>query len=69
MTNVQAALEKAKAALKEHENNAEELQKAYQELLTASHKIAEIMYKDDKGNTGSQDNGSSDEPIEPEITK
>ena len=69
VTNVQAALEKAKAALKEHENNAEELQKAYQELLTASHKIAEIMYKDDKGNTGSQDNGSSDEPIEPEITK
>ena len=40
------ALEKAKQALKEHAENAEELQKATDELLQASHKIAEILYKE-----------------------
>ena len=39
------AVEKAKQALKDHENNAEELQKATEELLQASHKVAEILYK------------------------
>ena len=37
-------LEKAKIALKEHENNAQELQKATDELMQSSHKIAEILY-------------------------
>ncbi len=31
--------------MKDHENNAEELQKATEELLQALHKVAEILYK------------------------
>ncbi len=42
------ALEKAKVALKEHENDAEELQKATDELLQASHKVAEYLYKQEQ---------------------
>lgn len=45
VTTVEQALEKAKAALKEHENNSEELQKATDELLQSSAKIGEILYK------------------------
>ena len=44
VAKVEQALEKAKAALKEHENNAQELQKATDELMQASHKVAEILY-------------------------
>ncbi len=44
----QAALEKAKTAVKEHANDANELQKATDELLKASHKVAELLYKQDK---------------------
>jgi len=43
--NVEAAVEKAKAALKEHETNGEELQKATDELMQAASKIGEIIYK------------------------
>jgi len=42
---VEAAVEKAKADLKEHENNTEALKKAKDELLQASAKIGEILYK------------------------
>ena len=41
----EAALEAAKKAVEEHADNAEELQKATDELLQASHKVAEILYK------------------------
>ena len=44
IAKVQEALEKAKKALKEHENNAQELQKATDELMQSSHKVAEILY-------------------------
>lgn len=44
VTKVEQALENAKKALKEHENNAQELQKATDELMQASHKVAEILY-------------------------
>ncbi|MBA2306616.1 Hsp70 family protein, partial [Candidatus Dependentiae bacterium] len=43
--STEAALEKAKTALKEFENDSEGLQKATDELLQASHKVAEILYK------------------------
>lgn len=43
---VKAALETAKEKLKEHENNAEELEKATNELMQASQKIAEQLYKE-----------------------
>ena len=56
--NTQAALEKAKTALKEHADNAEELQKATDELLQASHKVAELLYKQEQ----SKGEQSQDEP-------
>ncbi len=43
---LEAALETAKAKLKEHADNAQELQKATDDLMQASYKIAEIVYKD-----------------------
>jgi len=45
ITTVEKALEKAKLVLKDHADNDEELQKATDELLTASYKIAEVMYQ------------------------
>ncbi len=45
VTNTTQAVEKAKQALKDHADNADELQKATDELLQASHKVAEIIYK------------------------
>lgn len=46
ITATQAAIEKAQQALKDHAENAEELQKATDELLQASYKVAEVMYKE-----------------------
>jgi molecular chaperone DnaK len=65
----ETALAKAKTALKEHENNPEELQKATDELLQASHKVAEILYKqgggtDQGGTAGTQE--SEEGPIDVE---
>ena len=45
VTDLQTEIATAKAALKEHENNAEELQKAHDTLIQASHKVAEKLYK------------------------
>lgn len=53
----QTAIENAKKAVKEHENDAEELQKATDELLKSSHKVAEILYKQ---NTGKSEGESED---------
>jgi molecular chaperone DnaK len=52
VNNVEKALEEAKKVLKEKENDVEALQKASDELMQASYKVAEILYKD-KGNQGS----------------
>ena len=62
----ESALTKAKAALKEHENDAEALQKATDELLQASHKVAEILYK--QGNEPQQPGtpGEGEGPIDVE---
>lgn len=71
----QHAIEQAKQALKDHATNAEELQKATEQLLQASHKVAEILYKQtdqqpeagqDTSNPGSQ---KSDGPIDAEINE
>jgi molecular chaperone DnaK len=43
-TAIDTALEAAKAALKEHENNAQELDKATDALMQASYKLAEVLY-------------------------
>lgn len=68
-TKVTAAIEKAKAALKEHENNAEELQKAMDELLQASQKVTEILaqqYQNEakSGAESSSEDKKADEPID-----
>jgi len=75
VTKVEEALTKAKAALKEHAENGDELQKATDELLQASYKIAEFLYKDKQGgnegdggnNSGPSDQGGDQGPIDAEI--
>lgn len=69
------AIEKAKTALKEHENNAEGLQKATDELLQASYKIAEHLYKNSTEAQGQSTSETTDTnyqqndgPIETEIS-
>lgn len=69
VSKVEAALEKAKQALKDHADNGDELQKASDELMQASHKVAEILYKEQ--GTQQQDSSAkqnSDEPIDAEIS-
>ena len=46
VNNVEKALEEAKLVLKEKENDGEALAKATDDLTKASHKIAEIIYKE-----------------------
>lgn len=43
---VKTAIATAKEKLKEHENNPEELEKAANDLMQASHKVAEQLYKE-----------------------
>ncbi len=64
ITALESALDKARQALKEHENNPQELQKATDELLQASYKIAETLYK---GQGGAGPGAGEQGPIEPEI--
>lgn len=45
ITELEAAINKAKEALKEHANDAQALQTATDELMQASHKVAEKLYK------------------------
>lgn len=64
---IDEAIESAKKTLKEDENDAEKLQKAFDELMTASHKLAEILYKQ-KEETSSQESNKKDSegPIDTE---
>ncbi len=57
--NVKAALETAKTKLKDHAENAEELEKASNELMQASQKVAEQIYKEQQ--TQAQDNAHTTE--------
>lgn len=72
VTKVEQALENAKKALKEHENNAQELQKATDELMQASHKVAEILYSQQQSGAqapDSEDDKKNDQgPIDTEIS-
>jgi len=67
---VQAALEKAKTALKEYEANAEELQKAMDEFLKDTQKVTEILAQQyqQEAQTGASENtdAKKDEPIDVE---
>jgi molecular chaperone DnaK len=54
----EAALEKAKGVLKEHAHDGDALQKATDELLQASHKVAEFLYK--QGQQGGSSTGKAE---------
>jgi molecular chaperone DnaK len=72
VTKVEEALSKAKVALKEHENNAQELQKATDELMQSSHKVAEILYRQQGGGSSEAPSGGYNKndqgPIDTEIS-
>ena len=53
-TKVKAAVETAKEKLIEHANNPEELEKAANDLMQASHKVAEQMYKEKQAQEAGQ---------------
>lgn len=72
-TELEAALEKAKNQRKEHEHDTQALEAAYDELMKASLKLAEIMYKE-KGaeqqegtSTTSSADEKKDEPIDTDV--
>ena len=75
---MEAAIETAKVALKEHADNGDELQKAEDALMQASYKMAEILYKDagtaqqaapeDHGESAPHAEQSSDQTIDVEIS-
>lgn len=75
VTKVEAALETAKVALKEHADNKEELKKAHDELIKSAHTVAEILYKQDQaageqpGSATREEDGSKEEPIDAEINQ
>lgn len=69
ITATEQALEKAKVALKEHTHNADELQKATDELLQASYKIAELLYKQQGPSDKNDQNQQSQQgPIDTDIS-
>ena len=56
--------------IKENENNAEELQKAHDELIQASHKVAEKLYKQQAQpgqEAGAHEEPKQEGPIDAEI--
>ncbi len=55
---VEAALEDAKKSLKENENDSDALKKANEDLMKASHKIAEILYKEEQAKATADKQGS-----------
>ncbi|QQR54228.1 molecular chaperone DnaK [bacterium] len=54
--DIEAAIEKAKKTLTEQQENKEELQKGYEELLAASYKIAEKLYQQKGPDQNNSDN-------------
>ncbi len=68
VTSIEQAIAKAKDALKEHADDADALSKATDELMQASHKIAEIMYKQEQTSEASapnaENNGDNQGPID-----
>ncbi|MCB9493591.1 MAG: molecular chaperone DnaK [Epsilonproteobacteria bacterium] len=54
VSTVETEIENAKKVLKEHENDAEQLQKANEQLTQASYKLAEHIYKEQQQNQQAQ---------------
>lgn len=71
-TKVREALEKAKQALKDHAENGDELEKATNDLMQASHKIAELLYKEEGAQASSSekkdDTKDDKDPIDADIS-
>jgi molecular chaperone DnaK len=67
---VEEALEKAKKTLKEHPDNVAELQKATDDLVQASHKVAEMLYSQQQGQSSEEkkEDKSDQGPIDAEIS-
>ena len=71
---IDEAIEKAKLVLADANKDADELQKATDELLSASYKIAEHLYKQaeqnktEDGATQSTETNADQDPIETEIS-
>ncbi|MFA6535456.1 MAG: molecular chaperone DnaK [Candidatus Babeliales bacterium] len=59
VNSVETAIETAKKALKENENDAQALAKAADDLIQASYKIAEILYKEKQQQAGPEGQQSS----------
>jgi molecular chaperone DnaK len=68
VTKTEAAIEKAKQALKDHSDNAEELKRATDELMESSHKVAEFLYKQaqEKNGTTEGNGNPNNGPIDTE---
>ncbi len=64
---IQKALEKAKNTLKEHENDADALQRETDELMQTWHKIASELYKEGQQNNSSEGGGQG--PIDTEFSE
>ncbi|MFA6065951.1 MAG: molecular chaperone DnaK [Candidatus Babeliaceae bacterium] len=72
ITKVESALEVARKAIQEHSENSEELQKATDELLQASHKVAELLYKEktaEEKTEGPSEQADQQGPIDTDITE
>ncbi len=54
VNKVETAIEEAKKVLKDQADDAQALQKANDDLMQASHKIAEIIYKEQQANASAQ---------------
>lgn len=67
-TELQSTLEKAKTTLKDEADNATAIEAVTDELFKASHKIAEVLYKDaGAANAGGEQPGQEQGPIDAEI--
>jgi molecular chaperone DnaK len=60
VNKVEKEIENCKTVLKDHANDKEKLEKAYNDLLGASHKIAEILYKEAKKGGENKEEGKTD---------
>jgi molecular chaperone DnaK len=74
ISTAESAIESAKTTLKDHAENADELQKVTDNLLQASHKIAEFLYqqKQDQATDNAQQGptpGADENPIDAEINQ
>jgi len=78
VSNVEAALARAKETLKDHAHDGDKLEKESEELIKASQKVAEILYKEkqeagttpqEPSSTGQDSSTQNDESIDAEISE